>query len=184
MVFSSIVFLFLFLPLVLLAYFLVSKKQRNFLLLSASLAFYYWGEGKYIFVLIAYMVANYFFGRYIEKYQAANTAHGSRHARIIFILSLCFNLGLFIFFKYVNFLANSYNDLVASSGYTVTIKQIHLPIGISFFTFQALTYVIDVYRRDVKASTSLIRLFHVQYFFPQLIAGPIGALPGRFPPDH
>lgn len=173
MVFSSIVFLFLFLPLVLSAYFLVNKKQRNLVLLLASLVFYYWGEGKYVFVLIAYMVANYFFGRYIETYQSAKTPRGTRHAQLIFILSLCFNLGLFILFKYVNFFVNSYNDLVAGSVYTITIRHIHLPIGISFFTFQALSYVMDVYRKDVKASTNLIDFSMYKAFFPQLIAGPI-----------
>jgi alginate O-acetyltransferase complex protein AlgI len=119
------------------------------------------------------MVANYFFGRYIEKYQSANTPRGSQHAKIIFILSLCFNLGIFILFKYINFFVNNYNDLVAGSEYTVMIRQFHLPIGISFFTFQALSYVFDVYRKDVKASTSLIDFSMYKAFFPQLIAGPI-----------
>jgi len=172
-VFSSIVFLFLFLPLVLSAYFLISKKYKNLFLLSASLVFYFWGEGKYVVVIIVYMVANYFFGRYIEKYQSVNTPRGSRHAKSIFILSICFNLGLFILFKYVDFFVNNYNDLIAGSGYAVSIGRIHLPIGISFFTFQSLSYVIDVYRKDVKASTSLIDYSMYKTFFPQLIAGPI-----------
>src|SRR5271169_6616121 len=173
MVFSSIVFLFLFLPLVLSGYFLVSKKQRNLFLLLASLVFYFWGEGKYVLIVIDYLLANYLFGRYIEKYLAANNPRASQFAKIIFILSLSFNLGLFILFKYVNFIVNSYNDIVAGSGYTVTSRQIHLPIGISFFTFQALSYVIDVYRKDVKASTNLIDFSMYKSFFPQLIAGPI-----------
>ena len=173
MVFSSIVFIFLFLPLVLSAYFLISKKYKNLFLLSVSLMFYFWGEGKYVVVIIAYMVANYFFGRYIEKYQSVNTPRGSRQAKSIFILSICFNLGLFILFKYVDFFVNNYNDLIAGSGYAVSIGRIHLPIGISFFTFQSLSYVIDVYRKDVKASTSLIGYSMYKTFFPQLIAGPI-----------
>jgi alginate O-acetyltransferase complex protein AlgI len=123
--------------------------------------------------MIAYMVANYFFGRHIERYQSVNTPRSSKQAKIIFILALFFNLGLFIFFKYINFIVNNCNDLVAGSGYVVIITQIHLPIGISFFTFQALSYVIDVYRKDVKASTSLIDFSMYKSFFPQLIAGPI-----------
>jgi alginate O-acetyltransferase complex protein AlgI len=158
---------------VLSAYFLINKKYRNLFLLSASQVFYFWGEGNYVLVMIAYMVANYFFGRHIERYQRVNTPRSSKQAKIIFILALFFSLGLFIFFKYINFIVNNCNDLVAGSGYVVIIAQIHLPIGISFFTYQALSYVIDVYRKDVKASASLIDFSMYKSFFPQLIAGPI-----------
>lgn len=173
MVFSSVIFIFLFLPFVLSAYFLIKSKYRNLFLLSTSLLFYFWAEGIYVAVIIAYMVANYFFGRNIDKHQSANNPRASRQARVIFLWALCFNLAPLIFFKYTNFFIDNYNDLVSASGYTIMIGQIHLPIGISFFTFQALSYIIDVFRKNVKASTSLIDFSMYKAFFPQLIAGPI-----------
>lgn len=173
MVFSSIIFLFFFLPLVLSGYFLIKKDLRNLFLLAASLLFYFWGEGKYVFILGAYMVFNYYFGLYIEKYKERSTTEGDRKAKAIFILSLCFNLGVFIFYKYFNFIVDNFNYLLALTGHTIKTSRIHLPIGISFFTFQALSYVIDVYRRDVKAQRSLVNFSMYKGLFPQLIAGPI-----------
>ena len=173
MVFSSIIFLFFFLPLVLSGYFLIRKDLRNLFLLAASLFFYFWGEGKYVLVMGAYMVFNYYFGLYIEKYKERSTKAGDRKAKAIFILSLCFNIGVFVFYKYFNFVVENINHLISLTGHTIKTSRIHLPIGISFFTFQALSYVIDVYRKDVKAQRSLINFSMYKSLFPQLIAGPI-----------
>src|SRR5208283_5654513 len=173
MVFSSIIFLFFFLPLVLCGYFLIRKNLRNLFLLAASLLFYYWGEGKYVLIMVAYMVFNYYFGLYIEEYKERSRIGGEKKAKTIFILSLCFNIGVFVFFKYFNFIVDNVNHLISLSGHTIKASKIHLPIGISFFTFQALSYVIDVYRKDVKAQRSLINFSMYKGLFPQLIAGPI-----------
>ncbi len=173
MVFSSIIFLFFFLPIVLSGYFLIRKELRNLFLLAVSLIFYFWGEGKYVLIMVAYMIFNYYFGLYIENYKELSTAGGNRKARAIFILSLCFNIGVFVFYKYFNFIVDNVNHLISLTGHTIKTARIHLPIGISFFTFQALSYVIDVYRRNVKAQRSLINFSMYKGLFPQLIAGPI-----------
>jgi alginate O-acetyltransferase complex protein AlgI len=154
-------------------YFLIKKDLRNLFLLAASLFFYFWGEGKNVLIIVAYMFFNYYFGLYIEKYKELSSAAGDRKAKAIFLLSLCFNIGVFVFYKYFNFIVENVNYLIALTGYTIHISRIHLPIGISFFAFQALSYVIDVYRRDVKAQRSLINFSMYKGLFPQLIAGPI-----------
>jgi len=173
MVFSSVIFLFLFLPLVLSVYYLVRKKYRNFTLLAFSLLFYFWGEGKYVVILCAYMVCNYFFGLAIERAKSKETAVGDKKAKLALAVALAFNLSLLVFFKYFNFLVDNFNGIFAFSGVSLSVKKIHLPIGISFFSFQAMSYVIDIYRRDVKAQKNLINFSMYKALFPQLIAGPI-----------
>ncbi|MFI5294031.1 MAG: MBOAT family O-acyltransferase [Thermodesulfovibrionales bacterium] len=173
MVFSSVIFLFFFLPIVLSGYFLIRRDLRNMFLLAASLVFYFWGEGKYVLVMVAYMVFNYYFAIFIEKQKELRTAGGDRKAKAGFIAALSFNLGVFVFYKYFNFVISNINQVVRFAGHAVQAPSVHLPIGISFFTFQALSYVIDVYKGDVKAQRSLINFSMYKALFPQLIAGPI-----------
>ena len=173
MVFSSVVFLFFFLPFVLAIYFIVTEKFQNLTLLLASLLFYFWGEGRYVVIMLLYMVFNYYFGLLIEKYRVSDISSSKVKAKAVFILSLVFNLGFLCFFKYFNFIVGNINCLIHFSGYTINVPAIHMPIGISFFTFQALSYVIDVYRRDVKAQRNIVNFSMYKALFPQLIAGPI-----------
>jgi len=168
MVFSSIIFLFFFLPLTLLIYPLVGKKLRNLFLLTASLTFYAWGEGIYILVMLASILVNYVCGRMIVRRE------GDRPSRAVLVVAVVLNLCLLGFFKYGNFILDNVNSMFALIGLAaIPTQAIHLPIGISFFTFQALSYVVDVYRRKVVAQDNLIKLGLYISMFPQLIAGPI-----------
>ncbi len=156
MLFSSLEFLYLFLPLTVGAYFLVPTPLRNGVLLVASLIFYAWGEPKYLFLMLITVVANYLFGLLV---------HGSRHRRAWLLCAVTLNISLLVFFKY-------YSPLSHAAPFLPT-ADIALPIGISFYTFQALSYVIDVYRADVKPQRSLLKFSTYVALFPQLIAGPI-----------
>ena len=168
MVFSSSIFLFFFLPLVLLLYTLAPRKMKNLLLLSASLIFYAWGESIYLLVMIFSILFNYACGIFMF-HRHSDTPHKS-----IFILGLFLNLGVLGFFKYGNFLIDNLNTLIVLTGLQhLSMEAIHLPIGISFFTFQAMSYLIDVYRGVVPAQRNLINLGLYISLFPQLIAGPI-----------
>ncbi len=168
MVFSSITFLFFFLPAVLLLYWLAGKKGRNILLLAASLIFYAWGEGIYVLLMLASIIVNYASGRIIH------TLRSSPHGRFFFILTVVLNLLLLGFFKYAHFLTDNINLLLSYSSLPlIDLNPIRLPIGISFFTFQALSYIIDVYRQKVAPQKKLINLGLYIALFPQLIAGPI-----------
>lgn len=169
MVFSSSIFLFLFLPLALALGLLAPRKLRNGLLLAANLLFYAWGEMFYASVMLASIVLTYGFGLAVE----ANRATPSR-ARLWTGLGIAANLGLLLVFKYANFYVGNLNELRAHFGWTpLAWSPIHLPIGVSFFTFQAISYVVDVYRGDVKAQRNPFLLALYKSFFPQLIAGPI-----------
>ncbi len=166
MVFSSVLFLFLFLPLVLAAYFLLpSLRLRNAFLVGASLLFYLWGEKGFVLILLVSILVNYGFGLLV-----ARTRDGPL-GRWVLAGAVAANLALLGAFKYANFLADNLN---ATAGTPVlSLEPVHLPLGISFFTFQALTYIVDVYRRDAPVSR---RLGHVALYismFPQLVAGPI-----------
>jgi alginate O-acetyltransferase complex protein AlgI len=168
MVFSSIIFLFLFLPIVLGFYFLTSKRHRNLFLLFASLLFYAWGEGLHLFVLVASIFINFSCGLLIENHRKSKTS------RVYLAIAIVLNLGLLAFFKYANFVVTNLNLLLAIFGIgPYSLAQVHLPIGISFFTFQALSYVIDVYNQKVIAQRSIINLGAYLSLFPQLMAGPI-----------
>lgn len=164
MVFSSITFLYLFLPIVLVTYFITPHKFRNHILLLASLLFYFCGEPKYIVLFIASIIVNYVHGLLIEKHRGTNTA------KYIFASSVIVNLLLLGVFKYTNFFIDNISNI-----FDLDIKyaEIALPIGISFYTFQAMSYVIDVYRGEVKAQRSILNLALYISLFPQLIAGPI-----------
>ena len=160
MVFSSVSFLFFFLPLLLLCYYLTPKKWRNYVLLIFNIFFYFWGEKWYVFLLLATCVINYFLGLLINK----------KHSKIYLIIGLVINLALLIYFKYTNFFLNTFSIVFPID---FPIFQIILPLGISFFTYQNLTYLIDVYRKDVMPATNIFKYTLYITLFPQLIAGPI-----------
>ena len=166
MLFSSITFIYLFLPLVIFLYFTVfrwSRLLKNVLLLGASLVFYAWGEPKFVFVMIASIIINWLLGLIIDKHLK------EKKAKVILGIDVAFNLGLLFVFKYLTFTGS----LLQSIGIDLCVPQIALPIGISFFTFQAMSYVIDIYRQKGEAQTNLLYVGLYISFFPQLIAGPI-----------
>lgn len=165
MVFSSTIFLCIFLPLVLLGYYICPKKGRNLFLLIASLVFYAWGEPKYVFLMIFSIIANYVFGLLMEKYR-----QNSRRLKLMLVLSVVIDLGLLCVFKYTDFIISNIN---AAFGANFDLLKLALPIGISFYTFQAMSYTIDVYRGDVKVQRNIIDFGMYITMFPQLIAGPI-----------
>ncbi|NQU39079.1 MAG: MBOAT family protein [Lentisphaerae bacterium] len=170
MVFSSPLFLFLFLPVVLLVYVgLVNRRAQNLWLLVASLLFYAWGEQGFVLVMLASIVFNYAMGLLV-----AGTRQRPWVCRCGLILAVAGNLGMLGFYKYAGFLVDNTNALLAGAGLTlVPSLSVHLPIGISFFTFQALSYVIDVYRQEVVARRNPLDVGLYISMFPQLIAGPI-----------
>jgi alginate O-acetyltransferase complex protein AlgI len=169
MVFSSVIFLFAFLPAVLAGYYLLPKNGRNALLLFMSLLFYAWGELGYVAVMLVSIGANYTFGLWVE---AAPKKSSQRFLRVSLAVSA--NLALLLYFKYANFLVDNLNVLLALiSAPVIPLGKVHLPLGISFFTFQALSYVVDVHRGQVKANRSLTDIALYISLFPQLIAGPI-----------
>ncbi len=169
MVFSSTTFLFVFLPLVLLLHLAIRPLGwRNALLLSASLFFYAWGEGPVVLTMLLSIGVNYLAGRSLQKRE--NQASRKR----VLVLALIFNLALLGFFKYANFLVDNLNVVLEVFGLPfLYLPTIHLPIGISFFTFQAISYIADVYRGKVDAQRNIYRLALYIALFPQLIAGPI-----------
>lgn len=164
MVFSSISFLYYFLPILLLIYFLVPSKFRNLVLLIFSLIFYFYGEPKYIWILILSCAINYIFGLLIEKNL------DKKRAKTYLVLSVIVNLGLLCYFKYANFFIENINSLFKTN---MSLFNVVMPIGISFFTFQTLSYVIDVYKKRVKASHNFLDFATYVCLFPQLVAGPI-----------
>jgi alginate O-acetyltransferase complex protein AlgI len=168
MIFSSAVFLFLFLPVVLAVYFLLPARLRNLWLLGTSLVFYAWGEPRFVLVMLASIGANYFLALRIGRSKDA----GGRKAYMA--LAVVANLGLLVVFKYADFLVGNLNALLEPLRLApLSLPGIALPVGISFFTFQALSYVIDVYRREVPVQRNPLDLGLYIALFPQLIAGPI-----------
>jgi len=165
MVFSGLPFLFFYLPVVLLIYKLSPLKLRNLFLLIASLFFYGWGEPIYIIIMFLSIAVDYTHGMLVEKWRADD-----RKARMAVISSVFFNLLILGFFKYWDFLAGSIN---AVTGLSLPILGIPLPIGISFFTFQTMSYTIDVYRKDAPVQKNIVTFGAFVTLFPQLIAGPI-----------
>lgn len=163
MVFSSTIFLFIFLPVCLFFYFIVDKKFKNLVLLIFSLIFYAWGEPKNVILMLFSILFNYFFGILVEK-------DNKYIKKSSLILACVYNLGVLFVFKYLNFSIDTFNELFNQN---IEIAKIALPIGISFYTFQNLSYVIDVYRGNVKAQRKFLDLALYVSLFPQLIAGPI-----------
>lgn len=162
MLFTSISFLYYFLPALIIIYFITPKKYKNIILLIASLLFYFYGEPKYVFLMIAEIVIAYTGAILIDKYksQSKNTL----------IITLFIHVFLLIIFKYTDFIIQTINDI---SNANIKLLNIALPIGISFYTFQIISYVIDVYNGKVKVQKNIINLATYVSLFPQLVAGPI-----------
>lgn len=168
MVFSSAIFLFVFLPIVCALYFIVPGiKGKNTLLIIASLIFYAFGEPIYVLLMIGSIIANYIFGLMEGRFSKANNIAGKK---IVLIIAVICNIGVLCVFKYTAFILENINY---AGRLNIKIPGIALPIGISFFTFQALSYVIDVYRNPEMVQKNLFNLMLYVSFFPQLIAGPI-----------
>ena len=161
MLFSSITFIYYFLPMLLLVYFLVPKKYKNLVLLMFSLIFYFLGEPKYIIILILSCLLNYFFGKKVSS---------GYNKKLWLIISVIYNIGQLLVFKYTDFFIENINSIFNSN---INYLYIVMPIGISFFTFQAMGYVIDVYRGKHKPAGKLLDFMTYISLFPQLVAGPI-----------
>lgn len=168
MVFSSIVFLCIFFPAVITGYYVCPKPLRNFFLLLASLFFYAWGEPKYILIMLFSTVFDYCNGRLLEYFESRNKKH--TYGRLVLAVSVIGNLGILCFFKYTDFILTIISDLAGSD---LALLHLALPIGISFYTFQTMSYTIDVYRGHINAQHHLISFGMYVCMFPQLIAGPI-----------
>jgi alginate O-acetyltransferase complex protein AlgI len=165
LVFSSLIFLFQFLPAVVLTYYLSPRKLRNAILLGASLIFYAWGEPVYIFLMIFATLFDYCNGLLIEKFR-----HRRAAARAVFIGSLSGNLAILCFFKYAEFIVGNLNALFHLH---IQAASLPLPIGISFYTFQTISYITDVYSGKIAAQRNIITFGTFVTMFPQLVAGPI-----------
>ena len=162
MLFTSISFLYYFLPALIIIYFITPKKYKNIILLIASLLFYFYGEPKYVFLMIAEIVIAYTGAILIDKYK--------NQSKNILIITLFIHVFLLIIFKYTDFIIQSINDI---SNANIKLLNIALPIGISFYTFQIISYIIDVYNGKVKVQKNIINLATYVSLFPQLVAGPI-----------
>ena len=165
MVFSSLTFIYWFIPVVLIIYFAVPRKYKNAVLLFASLLFYAWGEQLLVFLFFGTIVTGWISARLIESKPI-----DSKLRKVIFIMTLVLDLGLLAWFKYMDFMIENLNLI---SGLSIPLLKVTLPIGISFYTFQLISYTVDVYRGRVAASKNLIDFAAYVSMFPQLIAGPI-----------
>ncbi len=165
MVFSSIIFLFRFLPVAFLFYYIAPKKMKNFVLLILSLIFYAWGEIKYLPIMFYSIIVDYLCGLGIKKYNDNKALK-----RTFLLISVLGNLGMLFFFKYTNFFVENINSVLKT---TIPMLSLSLPLGISFYTFQTMSYTIDVYRGKVEAEKNIINFGAFVALFPQLIAGPI-----------
>lgn len=165
MVFSSILFLFRFMLVTFLVYYIVPQRHKNLVILLFSLAFYSWGEPKYFPIMIASIFCDYFASLGIE-----HNRNNKLICRLCLLFSIFFNIGMLMFFKYTNFFIENFN---AATGLSMSFLKLTLPLGISFYTFQTLSYTIDVYRGNVKAEKNIIDFGAFVCLFPQLIAGPI-----------
>ena len=162
MLFSSMTFIFMFLPTVIALYFLARSKYRNYILLLASILFYAWGEPKYVFIMLGTIFINWVGAILIDKH---NT-----YRKPILIGTILADLAILFYFKYFNFIIENINSVAHAN---LSALDIIMPIGISFYTFQAISYVVDVYRRDVPVQHNVCKLALYICLFPQLIAGPI-----------
>ena len=162
MVFSSITFLFYFLPIVIGIYYIVPNKLKNMVLLLASIFFYFYGEPKYVIIMIISIIITYFFGILIDKYK--------KYSKLFLILSICASVGILIYFKYAKFIIQNINLWLTNK---IDFIYVILPIGISFYTFQLISYTIDVYRGQANVQKNILKLAMYVSLFPQLIAGPI-----------
>ena len=165
MVFSSLVFIFRFMPICLILYFLFPNKYKNMCLFIFSMLFYSYGEPRYIILMISSILVDYLISINIEKYSEKLLLK-----KILLAISIIYNLGMLCIFKYYDFFIGTFNDIVGSD---FSLLNLSLPLGISFYTFQTMSYTIDVYCDRVKAETNLINFATFVTMFPQLIAGPI-----------
>lgn len=165
MVFSSSIFIFVFLPLVLFLYYISGKKLKNYVLLLASLFFYSWGGVSYLKILIVSIIINYIFGILIDDVRS-----NIKLRKIFLSLGIILNLALLFYYKYYDFTIENINEIFNTN---YSIKNIVLPIGISFFTFQGMSYIIDIYRNDGKVNKNPFSVALYISLFPQLVAGPI-----------
>ena len=164
MIFSSISFIYYFLPIVLVFYFIAPKKIKNFVLLVASLLFYFYGEPIYIFLMVGTILVTYIFGLLLDKFKK------TKYQKIILVIGVVIILSSLLLFKYSDFLITNINSLFKSN---ISLLNLALPLGISFYTFQVLSYLIDVYKGKVECQKNFINLATYVCLFPQLIAGPI-----------
>ena len=168
MVFSSVIFLVYFLPVFLLIYFLSPKQLKNAVLLISSIFFYAWGAPKFIFAILATTIVDFYFVKQLHHSQT------EKKRKLFLILSLMLNVGMLFYFKYCNFFVENFNSILGAIGVKeLSWTKIILPIGISFYTFESLTYVIDVYRKVHKPLTNFFQYQLYIILFPKLIAGPI-----------
>ena len=167
MVFSSLLFLFRFLPAVLLLYYIAPRRARNVILLLFSLFFYAWGEPKYVLLMLCSITVDFFVGKKVDWCKKRGRQASAREWLTV---SLIYNISVLCFFKYLDFLIGSVNGIF---GTAIPLTGIPLPIGISFFTFQTMSYTIDVYLGVTEVQTSWIKYGTYVSMFPQLIAGPI-----------
>lgn len=167
MIFSSVFFLFVFLPVTLILYFIVPWKFKNLLLLLVSLIFYAWGEPIYVFLMLFSIIFNYFGGLQIDLLKQSGD---TKKLKFSFLFTLIVNLAILGFFKYYGFVLDSLNSILP---FDIPYKELALPIGISFYTFQTLSYIIDVYRGTAEVQKNFISFGTYVTMFPQLIAGPI-----------
>ena len=167
MLFSSMTFVFLFLPIVCAVYFLVRKDLRNYVLLLASVLFYAWGEPRYLAIMILTILINYLGALGVARLDTENT---QQYRKMLLGGVIVLNLGFLFYFKYFNFFVDNLNAAFTSN---FDVINVVMPIGISFYTFQAISYVIDVYRREVPVQKDVYKLALYICLFPQLIAGPI-----------
>ncbi len=168
MIFSSIFFLFVFLPVTLILYFLVPWKLKNTVLLIVSLIFYAWGEPVYVFLMLFSILFNYISGIEIQKYREEE--NNEKFLRFSFWFTVVVNLAILGFFKYYGFLLDNINAILPVD---IPYRELALPVGISFYTFQTLSYIIDVYKGEVPVQKNFINFGTYVTMFPQLIAGPI-----------
>ncbi len=162
MLFSTMTFVYVFLPIVALLYLITKKELHNPILLTASIIFYAWGEPKYLTIMLVTILINYFGAILIDKINV--------HKKWVLISTIAFDLGFLVYFKYFNFLISNCNNIFHSN---INALDIIMPLGISFYTFQAISYVIDVYRGECKVQKNIYKLALYICLFPQLIAGPI-----------
>ena len=165
MIFSSLLFMFVFLPLVLIVYYLVPRQFRNLVLFVFSLVFYAWGEPVYILLMLFTAFIDYFNGAMVDKFRQR-----PKIAKAFVIESVIVNLSLLGFFKYAGLFTSTFNSL---TGLGIPVPEVALPIGISFYTFESMSYTIDIYRDRAPRQHSIINYGAYVSFFPHLVAGPI-----------
>ncbi|MBQ8687638.1 MAG: MBOAT family protein [Ruminococcus sp.] len=171
MIFSSIDFIFRFLPIFLIGYYIAPKNYKNLILFIGSLIFYAWGDKTYLPLLLFSLLVNFIFGKLIAGHGQPHQTEKTR--KIFLLITLVFNFGMLIFFKYTNFLIENINVLLSGFGAEIPVAKIKMPLAISFYTFQIVAYIVDVYRREYKPANNIVTLGTYLFMFPHLVSGPI-----------